>query len=307
MQNSLSTSSVIASTRNSQFHGYVIVTPVRNEEKFINTTIESVSAQTVLPRQWVIVDDGSTDQTWAMLQAQAQRHSWIRPVKRADRGFRHSGAGVVEAFYDGFDRLECSDWQFLVKLDGDVSFEPNYFAECFARFDRAPKLGIGGGLICALANGDLVPESKYDPAFHVRGATKIYRRECWDAIGGILRAPGWDGMDEIKANMLSWETATFPELKIRHYRPAGLATGRWKDWVKGGKGNYIAGYHPLFMIAKSLRRFTLHPIGLATLGLLTGYFGCWIKREPKIADEKTVSYIREQQLNRLLGKKSIWT
>jgi glycosyltransferase involved in cell wall biosynthesis len=266
-----------------------------------------VAGQTLPPIEWVIIDDGSSDGTWEILQEAASRHSWIHPVKRADRGFRHSGAGVVDAFYDGLEALNRTDWHFLVKLDGDLSFAADYFAGCLGRFEQDPKLGIGGGLICAAVNGAMVAESRFDPAFHVRGATKIYRRACWDAIGGLLRCPGWDGMDEIKANMLGWRTATFPEFKVRHFRPAGLAYGRWKDWVKGGRGNYIAGYHPLFMVAKSLRRFGIKPYGIASFGLLTGYFGSCLKREPRIADPRAVRYIRQQQINRLLGRKSIWS
>lgn len=286
---------------------YVIVTPVRNEEQFLRDTIASVTAQTVLPAEWIIVDDGSSDRTWDIIQEASSRHAWIRGAKRGDRGFRHSGAGVVEAFYDGYDILSNTGWEFLVKLDGDLSFAPDYFEQCFRRFESNSKLGIGGGLICAAINGDLVPESKYDPGFHVRGATKIYRRQCWDQIGGLLRSPGWDGMDEIRANMFGWTTGTFCELKVRHFRPAGMAYGRWKDWVKGGRGNYIAGYHPLFMLAKSVRRVGIRPYGIASLGLLVGYFGGYVKRTPRVPDDRAIAYIRQQQINRLLGRKSIWS
>lgn len=285
---------------------YVIITPVRNEEAYIRETINSVGGQTVLPAEWVVIDDGSSDRTWSILQEAASRYAWLRPVKRPDRGFRYSGRGVVEAFYDGLAHLTHSEWDFLVKLDGDLSFEPTYFCNCLQKFKVDQELGIGGGLICALIDGVLVPESRLDPAFHVRGATKIYRRACWEAIGGLLRSPGWDGIDEVKANMLGWRTATFGDVKVRHYRPAGLATGRWQDWVKGGRGNYMAGYHPVFMLAKALRRVFLRPYGLATVGLLAGFIGSYVKREPRITDERTVKYLRQQQVNRLLGRASIW-
>jgi poly-beta-1,6-N-acetyl-D-glucosamine synthase len=305
--NSISPSSEPAQDRQVEPGGYLLITPVRNEEEFLQQTINSVASQTLCPVEWIIVDDGSSDGTWRIMLEAASQHNWIKPFRRADRGFRHSGAGVVEAFYDGYHAITRPDWQFLVKLDGDLSFNSAYFADCLMQFERDPKLGIGGGLICAWVNGELAPESRFDPKFHVRGATKIYRRACWEAIGGLVRSPGWDGMDEIKANMLGWRTATFPDLKVRHFRPAGLAYGRWKDWVKGGRGNYITGYHPLFMLAKSIRRLGIKPYGLASLGLLTGYFSGYVRRIPRVADPATINYIRQQQINRLLGRKSIWS
>ena len=47
----------------------------------------------------------------------------------------------------------------------------------------------------------------------MRGATKIYKRDCWEAIGGLWVAPGWDTIDEVKANMLGW---TMPKLHEPH-------------------------------------------------------------------------------------------
>lgn len=166
---------------------YVIITPVRDEEKFIEATIESVCRQTIQPTEWVIVDDGSTDRTGDILDRVASQFPWVRVVHRLNRGFRKSGGGVMEAFHDGYTALECTDWDFLVKLDGDLSFAPEYFEECFEYFHRDPKLGIGGGEIHHDWYGELKLEE--NPRFHVRGATKIYRRGCWEAIGGLWAAP----------------------------------------------------------------------------------------------------------------------
>ena len=113
---------------------YVVVTPVRDEEKYIGATIESVCHQTTLPAEWVIVDDGSTDRTGEIIDRYAARSSWIRIIHRANRGFRKSGGGVVEAFHDGLNALQCKDWDFIVKLDGDLSFAPEYFEKCFEYF-----------------------------------------------------------------------------------------------------------------------------------------------------------------------------
>ena len=172
---------------------YVVITPVRDEQEHIKGTLESMLKQTVLPQQWVIVDDGSTDATPNIIRQYAERHAWITPVFRANRGYRKSGGGVVDAFYDGYQAIRSGDWEYLVKFDGDLIFENNYFQTCLERLDSDSKLGIAGGIICYESDGEISIE--HAPLFHVRGATKIYRRECWQAIGGLLSIPGWDTFD----------------------------------------------------------------------------------------------------------------
>ena len=129
-------------------HIYVIVTPVRDEAAHIHQTLAAVQAQTVRPAQWIIVDDGSTDGTGAILDEQASKASWIRVVHRPNRGHRAAGGGVMEAFYAGHSALKDQAWDYIVKLDGDLWFAPDYFERCFAIFDAEPRLGIGGGTVC---------------------------------------------------------------------------------------------------------------------------------------------------------------
>lgn len=285
---------------------YIVVTPVRDEREHFARTIASMVSQTVRPQCWVIVDDGSKDGTGAIADRAAQSHSWIRVVHRPDRGARKQGGGVIEAFYDGLKLVGREPWDFLIKLDGDLSFEPNYFASCLACFHTDPGLGIGGGLICQQVNGTVVEDSKGDPKFHVRGATKIYRRACWDMIGGLIQAPGWDTFDEIKANMLDWRTYSFKELPILQLKPTGSADGAWRNWVKNGRANYIVGYHPLFMLLKCVRRFFRKPLMLASFALGAGFLGGYLRRVPRVNEPQVIRYLRRQQMNRLLWRKSIW-
>lgn len=286
---------------------YVIITPARNEAEHIAKTIAAMVAQSCPATKWIIVDDGSTDETPKIIDAAAKEHPWIQVVHRPDRGFRKNGGGVMEAFYDGYRLLEGVAWDYLVKLDGDLSFEPGYFAQCFGHFDRDPKLGVGGGTICHESMGQLVAESEGDPPFHVRGATKIYRRACWDGIGGLIKAPGWDSLDEIKANMLGWKTYSFPELKLNHYRFAGNADGAWKNWVKNGLANYISGYHPLFMFFKCLSRVKQKPYGVVPVALWVGFASGYFKRIPRIDDQNLIAYFRDQQMRRLTLRENLWT
>ncbi len=286
---------------------YVVITPVRNEERFFPRTIESLVSQTVPPATWVVVDDGSTDQTGAIADRAASQNAWIHVIHRQDRGFREPGTGVVQAFYDGLASAEMESVAFTVKLDGDLVFPPDYFERCFAHFDRDPRLGIGGGLICTGKEGALAIDSVSDPAFHVRGAVKIYRRACWDEIGGLIKAPGWDTVDELKANMLGWTTRTFKELQVHQLKPTGSADGTWRNWMKNGRANYVTGYHPLFMLGKCVKRFVEKPFGLAALGLLAGFISGYLEGAPRLDDRDLIRFLRQQQLRKLTLRRSLWT
>lgn len=282
------------------------MTPARNEARNITHTIESMTAQTWRPFLWVIVDDGSTDKTGEIIDAAAKEHPWILALHRPDRGFRRQGGGVVDTFYEGYDRIESEPWEFLVKFDADLSFTADFFERCIGEFERNVKLGIGGGLICQERNGRLECESPSDPAFHVRGATKIYRRACWEAIGGLLHAPGWDTVDELKANMLGWETCSFTDIPLRHHRFTGSADGTWRNYVKFGLANYIAGYHPLFMALKCMRRMLVPPYFVGGIGLTWGFVKGRFTGVPRVDDREFIRYVHQQQMNRLFGRPSLW-
>ncbi len=283
---------------------YVVITPVRDEERYLAQTIDSVCRQTVRPTEWIIVDDGSSDRTGAIADEAAAQHTWIRVIHRRNRGFRKSGGGVVEAFNDGYRTIQCADWEFVVKLDGDLTFAPDYFEQTFAQFRQDPRLGIGGGLIVHDLNGTVKPES--GPRFHVRGATKIYKRACWEAIGGLWTAAGWDTIDEVKANMLGFTTYSFPALHLLHHRLTGTEEGLIRDRMKHGVACYVSGYHPLFVVASCLFRLTQKPRVLGSLGTFYGFAKAHFTRPVRPDDRAYLAYIRGQQLRRLFGMATIW-
>ncbi len=285
---------------------YLIIMPVRDEAQHLPGTLASIIAQRVQPARCVVVDDGSRDETAAIADGAAAKHPWILVVRRPDRGRRQAGSGVMEAFYAGLDACGDVSWDYLVKLDGDVTFEPDYFALLFERFAAEPRLGIAGGLVCKSVQGALVPESTVDPVFHVRGATKVYRQACWKAIGGLVRVVGWDTLDELKANMLGWSTRTFNDIPMLHHRPTGAAYGTWANWIKNGQANYASGYHPVFMLAKCASRALRKPYGVAALGLAAGYAGEYLRKGWRVPDPDLIRYFQRQQFRRLLGRRSLW-
>ncbi len=285
---------------------FVVISPVRNEADHFADVCRSLESQTVQPLRWVIVDDGSSDATGRLADEAAVRHDWIRVVHRRDRGFRKSGGGVIEAFYEGYELVKDLEWDFLVKLDGDLTFPRDTFETFARRFREDPKLGLGGGTICAWREGQAVEESPGDPKFHVRGATKIYRRVCWEAMGGLIRAPGWDTLDEVKINMLGWRSYGFPEVKLIHHRHTGDADGTWKNWVKNGRANYNVGYSPVFMFLKCARRALRRPYFVAALALWTGFLSGYLERAPALAEPEVVCYLRREQWRKLAGRPSLW-
>lgn len=284
---------------------YVVITPVRDEEEHLEKTINSVTSQKLKPAEWLIVDDGSTDGTAAIVDRYAAQFEWIRGLHRENRGFRKAGGGVIEAFNEGYASLRCRDWDFIVKLDGDLSFESDYFERILKHFQDDLKLGIAGGTLYGLSNGEMKIE--HNPQFHVRGATKVYRRECWEQIGGLWVAAGWDTVDEAKANMLGWKTMSIADVHAVHHRPTGAADGgKWRDSVKHGLICYSVGYHPLFMLASCIYRFAHRPFGVRPFGTIYGFLNAYLTSAPRINESALIRFIRAEQMKRLLGQETIW-
>jgi len=177
------------------------------------------------------------------------QYPWIRLINREDRGLRQRGPGVVDAFYEGFGQITHTHYDVVVKLDGDPSFEPNYFEELLNQFVANPRLGIASGQIYVFNGKEWVTGG----ALHscTQGPTKVYRRECFEAIGGIQRSLGWDGIDDWHARMLGSETVTFKHLKVLHHRNEGAATGRLKSRVEQGRPSTIIGRLPPYLSAGS--------------------------------------------------------
>lgn len=280
-----------------QLGKYVVISPVRNEAQFIEQTIQAMINQTVKPSEWIMVNDGSTDETGDIVARYAAHYSWIRLVNRQDRGHRQRGPGVVDAFYEGFGQITHTDYDVVVKLDGDLSFEPNYFEELLKQFAANPRLGIASGQVYHRDGAEWFTEKPLIPCTH--GQTKLYRRECFEAMGGIPRSLGWDGIDDWKARMLGWQTVSFEYLKVLHYRPMGAATGSLKSRIEQGQGAYFMGYHPLYIIARGIRRMADRPYVAGGLLMIWGYVAAWLTDQERMTDHELIRYLRRTQLKLL--------
>jgi biofilm PGA synthesis N-glycosyltransferase PgaC len=276
---------------------YVIVSFARNEEDYIERTIKCVISQTIRPLEWIIVDDGSSDRTADIAQSYASQHPWIQVVRLPDRGRRDRGAGAVAAFYEGYECLDHRGYDFMAILDVDLSFDAIYFEELFRRFAASPSLGIAGGAVYNLRNGRWFIEKA--PLDMVWGATKVYRRVCFERIGGLVRSLGWDSIDTLKAQHLGWQTRTFTNLVVLHHRPIGGRSGGITAGLEKGKADYFMGSHPLYALARGVYRMGRDkPLIIAGLGILLGYFDSWIKREPRVDDPGLIAFLHRRQLRR---------
>lgn len=284
---------------------YAVVSPMKNEEKYVTGTLESMTSQTIKPVEWVIVNDGSADRSAEIVNGVAAKNSWIRMLDVAGLGDRlpeHYGGHVVDLFYEGLRFLKTADFDFVVKLDCDVSFAPDFFETLLSAFDKTEKLGISSGIAFARING-VLQEEKSAPS-HTLGATKVYRRECFADIGGLVPSMGWDGIDEVKARMKGWEAWPIRELIVHHHRPEGAALGLMASGVERGKGSYFMGYHPLFIIARVLRRMLRPGFFADGIGMLVGYFTSLARHDDRIADPEFIRFLQKQQLRKLLFLKS---
>jgi glycosyltransferase involved in cell wall biosynthesis len=262
---------------------YVIVSPVKDEEKYIELTLQSVMAQTVMPLMWVIVDDGSTDGTVPILERYARQHAFIRVINARAAGARQLGSAEAKAFGIGYASLEGIDYDFIVKLDGDLSFGPDYFEKLLARFDDDRRLGIASGVYLEMdAGGQWMPVSM--PAYHAFGACKTVRRECFEQIGGFLTSPGWDTVDEIRAVTCGWTTKHFADLETKHHKREGSAMGAVPTSVFHGHIFYVTGGDPLFLLLKVLNRVSTRPYGVCALALAFGYLRSLVTRRQRLVD-----------------------
>lgn len=278
----------------------VIISPVRDESEYLRRTLDSVVAQTVRPVEWILVDDGSRDETPEIVREYAARYPFIRLVPRGDRGFRKLGGGVIAAFDVGREHIVHTDWQWIAKLDGDMSFGPRYIERMLEKFDDNPRLAAVSGKVYRYEEARYIEE--HTVREQVAGQFKLYRREAFEDIGGFVQHLAWDGIDVHTAGMKGWQTLSYydPEAWLWHHRIMGssdrsIYTGR----LRWGRGNWYLGYHPLYAVAAGINRMREKPYVIGGLLMIAGYFGAALRRLPRYADPEFRRYLRGWQNRRL--------
>ena len=280
---------------------YVLITPARNEAAYIDKTLQSMIKQTVLPAKWVIVNDGSTDNTADIVRPYLADHAWIELVDLPVRKERHFAA-KVNAFNAGQERLKGIAYDIIGNLDADTSFDEDHFAFLLAKFQADPALGVAGTIF--KEPGYSSETDSFEGQNHVSGQCQIFRRTCFQEIGGYRpnKAGGIDWMAVTTARMLGWTTRSYREKFFFHHRALGTAErGRFASSFSYGEKDYYLGGHPIWQLFRVAYRMTKRPYLLDGLAVGAGYFWALVRRQKRPVPPELMHFHRKEQMQKLRG------
>jgi len=281
-----------------QLPSYALITPARNEAAFIELTIKSMIGQTYAPLKWIIVSDGSTDQTDEIVSRYIGSHPWIELVRMPERKERHF-AGKVNAFKAGYERLSGLGVEIIGNLDADVSFEPKLFEFLIERMAENPKLGVAGA---PFREGGFQYDYRFSNIENVWGGCQLFRRECYEAIGGYMPLKGGciDHVAVLSARWHGWQTRTFTENVCMHHRQMGTAVqGALRAKFKLGAKDYTVGNHPAWELARVIYQLKNRPAVLGGVSLGLGYLWSFVRRAEVPLSAELVAFVQREQLARL--------
>lgn len=283
---------------------YLLVTPCRDEAKYARRTLDSVVGQSIKPTLWIIVDDGSKDETPKILAEYAKQYPWIKIVTRGDRGDRKLGGGVIDAFYAGYDTINPDDFDYVTKLDLDLDLPPQYFEEMMKRMEADPRIGACSGKPYYTKDGKQISEKCGDET--AVGMVKFYRTECFKQIGGFVRELMWDGIDCHRCRMLGWIAVSWddPKINFEHLRPMGTSHKNW--WtgrVRHGVGQWFMGTGLGYMTASCVFRLLHPPVLLGSAAMMWGYLRSWMQGKPRYGDDAFRRFLRRYQWRCLIAGK----
>jgi glycosyltransferase involved in cell wall biosynthesis len=284
---------------------YCLITPCRDEAKYARRTLASVTGQSVPPALWIIVDDGSSDETPQILAEYAAKFSFIRVVRREDRGFRKLGGGVIDAFYQGYETIDPKDFDFVCKLDLDLDLPPKYFETLMERMEKEPRIGTASGKPYFVnPTGRKIMEACGDE--NSVGMVKFYRTDCFTEIGGFVRELMWDGIDCHRCRMLGWIAVSWddPDLNFEHLRPMGTSHKNW--WtgrVRHGVGQYFMGTGVCYLLASAAFRMFRPPMIVGSIAMVWGYFNSMLQGRPRYGDGEFYKFLSDWQWSSLIHGK----
>lgn len=278
---------------------YYIVIPSHNEEKFISLTLESLAKQTILPKKAVIVNDNSTDKTADIIVAFAEKYPWLSIVNSTSEAIHLPGSKVIQAFQKGLETLD-NNYDFIVKADADLIFPSNYFETIITHFQSDSKIGMVGGFAYIEKNSEWILENLTDKD-HIRGAFKAYRKECFQQIGGLKPAMGWDTVDELLCKFYNWKVVTDDSLKVKHLKPTGAnynKTARYKQ----GEAFYSLGYSFFITAIASLKLAMRKGKPLLFLDYLNGFQKAKSAKKEFLVTDEQAKFIRNYRWKKMKEK-----
>ena len=278
---------------------YYIIIPSHNEEKFISLTLQSLVEQTVLPKKVVVVNDNSTDKTAAIVLAFAKDYPFISLVNKTSEAIHLPGSKVIQAFQKGLETLD-KNYDFIVKADADLIFPSNYFETIIKHFESDTKIGMVGGFAYIKKNGEWILENLTDKD-HIRGAFKAYRKACFEQIGGLKPAMGWDTVDELLCKFYNWKVVTDATLKVKHLKPTGAnynKTARYKQ----GEAFYSLGYGFLITSIASLKLAMRKGKPLLFLDYINGFRKAKAAKKKLLVTDEQAKFIRNYRWKKIKEK-----
>lgn len=277
---------------------YILITPARNEEEHIEGVIKSVTSQTHLPEKWVIVSDGSTDGTDALVKKHLPNHSWMefmRMPEHEDRQF----ASKVHCFNAGYAKVRHTEHDIVGNLDADITFERDYFEYLMSKFADDPGLGVAG---TPFVEDGKHYDYRYTNIEHVSGACQLFRRECFEEIGGYvpIKGGGIDWAAVTTARMRGWKTRTYTDKTCRHHRKMGTGnTSPILTWFRQGRKDYFLGNHPVWELFRTVYQMSRKPYCLGGSLLLTGYLWAAVRNKERPISRELLVFVRKEQMHRL--------
>ncbi len=285
---------------------YALITSAWNEEAYIEAPLNAVTAQTVAPQVWIIVSDASSDRTDEIVRAYSEHYDFIR-LYRLPQGHQRSFAACIDAINSGYEQIRGLCFDFVGNLDADISVEPDYFERLLRQFESDPRLGLAGGVICEKKGGTF-RERRLNRPHSVGLAVQFFRRECFDALGGYTRlcygSSDWHA--EVSMRMRGWDVRSIAGLRAYHHRPTGTAGSPLSYGYRQGLADYSLGTHPLFEIAKVVRRLPDSPFGTTALAELMGFVQACLKHKDREASQEFIEFLRKEQLHRIFMRTQLY-
>ena len=271
-----------------------VCVPFLNEREHLHEFLDSLDAQTRPPDRLLLVDDGSTDGSHEVAEEFAAAHGWSRLLRRPSRTperDRLATAKELEAFQWAVDQLDL-DWEVVGKLDADLRLTPRTLETILGELERDERLGLAGSYLQENGSRIRIGEG------HVHGATKFFRRACWEQIAPVPPILGWDTIDEFTARMHGWQTQSFaiPDGDPVHLRPRGTHDGLLRGYRRWGQCSYALGESPLHVALYTLRQMaTERPRVSGGASYAAGYAGAALRRVPRAEPGVRASVRREQK------------
>lgn len=275
------------------------VIPTYNEEVFISKTLDSIVSQTLLPKKVVVVNDNSTDGTQNIIDSYTEKYLWISSVYNSSENKHFPGSKVIRAFQKGFETLD-DNFDIIIKLDADLILPNDYFEKIVQTFQSNPRIGMVGGFAYIKKSGEWILENLTDKD-HIRGAFKAYRKECFDEIGGLQPAMGWDTVDELLCRYYNWQIVTLPELKVKHLKPTGAiydASARYKQ----GEAFYTLGYGITITTIAALKLAARKGKPLLFIDYIKGFYKAQKENKPLLVNQEQAKFIRNYRWKKIKAK-----